>query len=61
MKIKETIKESWKKFRLNHHYCERNLKLVDSFTSSVDTPTSSGSWQTSIYRCTICGKRFDVD
>lgn len=61
MKIKEALKEFWKKFRLNHHSCNRNAELVDSFTSSVGTPTSGGVWQTSVYKCKICGKRFDVD
>ena len=61
MKIKEAIKEFWKNFRLSHHYCENNAELMDSFTSSVGSPTSGGTWQTNVYKCKICGKRWDVD
>lgn len=55
----KTIKEFWKKFRLNHHYCENNAKLVDSY-SGGDSINGNivATHQVSIYKCKICGKRW---
>ena len=55
------FKNLWKIYRLNNHNCENNYEIIDSYTKSAGTPTSTCKWQVVIAKCTICGKRFDID
>ena len=55
------FKNLWENYRLNHHNCENNYKIIDSYTVSSDMPNSSARWQVVIGKCTICNKRFDID
>ena len=55
------LKNWWKNYRLNHHSCEDNYKIIDSYTTSAGTSTANCKWQVVIAKCEICGKRFDID
>lgn len=62
-KIKDFWKEFWKNFRLKYHSCDKHSKVTDSFSTSFssDDGTSVGVSSRTMFRCEICGKRFDVD
>jgi len=57
------IKEFWKNFKLNHHSCDRNSKLIDSFSTSFTSTddTTFGVSVSTTYKCEICGKISHVD
>ena len=55
------FKNLWENYRLNHHNCENNYKIIDSYTTSASTKTDSAKWQVVVVKCNICGKRFDID
>lgn len=57
----KAIKLFFKNFKLNHHSCAKHAKMIDSFgTSSSSTDgLSVGYSSVSVYKCEICGKKWD--
>lgn len=62
MIILNWLTEKWKRYRLNHHDCERNLVLLENYkTRTTNINGSYGETTISMCKCKICGKRVDID
>lgn len=55
------IKEMFHNYRLNHHTCENNLKVVETYRVGFAANGCTAETSVTMCKCKICGKRIDVD
>jgi len=50
------LKTFWRNFRFNHHNCNNNAEMIDNFQYGNESYVS----QMTVYKCKICGKKWDI-